>query len=164
LAEIVVADAGPLIAFGRLDKFSLLGAIFDRVIVPQAVYQEIQSRPELPDAVAIRAAARSDSLTVDASTPGRPDLPGEIELGEGEAAAIALAAKLGLGVLMDDLQGRSAAALLNLRVIGTVGVLTLARERGMIPALAPLLQDLRASGYYLSDALIEAALQRVGES
>jgi hypothetical protein len=37
LAEIVVADAGPLIAFGRLDKFSVLGAIFDRVIVPQAV-------------------------------------------------------------------------------------------------------------------------------
>jgi hypothetical protein len=29
LAEIVVADAGPLIAFGRLDKLSLLGAIFE---------------------------------------------------------------------------------------------------------------------------------------
>jgi hypothetical protein len=36
LVEIVVADAGPLIAFGRLDKFSVLGAVFDRVIVPEA--------------------------------------------------------------------------------------------------------------------------------
>jgi predicted nucleic acid-binding protein len=113
LAEIVVADAGPLIAFGRLDKFSLLSAIFDRVIVPQAVYEETQSRPELPDAIVIRGAARSGSLKVDASAPARPDLPGEIELGEGEAAAIALAAKLGYGVLMDDSQGRSAAAMLN---------------------------------------------------
>ena len=91
-------------------------------------------------------------------------MPGENELGEGEVVAIALAAKLGYGVLMDDLQGRSAAAMLKLRVIGTVGVLILARERGLIPALAPLLEGLRASGYYLSDALIQAALQRVGES
>jgi len=85
LAEIVVADAGPLIAFGRLDKLSLLGAIFDRVIVPQAVYEETQSRPDLPDALAIRAAAQSGALNVVAAAPDRADLPGEIELGDGEA-------------------------------------------------------------------------------
>ena len=137
MAEIVVADAGPLIAFGRLDKFSVLSAIFDRVIVPQAVYEETQSRPEIPDASAIRVAAQSGALTLDASAPDRPNLPGEIELGEGEAAAIALAAKLGYGVLMDNLQGRSAASMLKLRVIGSVGVLILAKQRGLAPALAP---------------------------
>jgi predicted nucleic acid-binding protein len=65
---------------------------------------------------------------------------------------------------MDDLQGRSAAYMLKLRVIGSVGVLILAKQRGLIPALAPSLETLRASGYYLSDALIQEALQRVGES
>jgi predicted nucleic acid-binding protein len=63
LAEIVVADAGPLIAFGRLDKFSVLSAIFDRVIVPQAVYEETQSRPATPDASAIRASPLADKRT-----------------------------------------------------------------------------------------------------
>jgi predicted nucleic acid-binding protein len=164
LAEIVVADAGPLIAFGRLDKLSLLGAIFEGVIVPQAVYDETQSRPDLPDAVAIRAAAQAGSLKVDTSLPERADLAGEIELGDGEAAAIALAAKLGCGVLMDDSQGRAAAAALKLKVIGSVGILVLARERGLIPALAPLLEALRASGYYLSEPLIQAALRRTGEA
>lgn len=164
MAEIIVADAGPLIAFGRLDKFSVLSAVFDRVIVPQAVYEETQSRPATADASAIRAAAQSGALTLDATVPDRPDLPGEIELGEGEAAAIALAVRLGYGVLMDDLQGRSAASMLKLRVIGSVGVLILAKQRRLIPALAPLLEALRASGYYLSDALIQEALQRVGES
>ena len=48
MAEIIVADAGPLMAFGRFDKLSLLGAICDRVIVPQAVYEETQSRSDLP--------------------------------------------------------------------------------------------------------------------
>jgi hypothetical protein len=164
LAEIVVADAGPLIAFGRLDKLSLLGAIFQRVIVPQAVYAETQSRSDLPDALAIRAAVQSGSLSVVASAPERADLPVEIELGDGEAAAMALAAKFGYGVLIDDSQGRAVAATLKLKVIGSVGVLVLARERGLIPALAPLLEALRASGYYLSQPLIQAALQRTGES
>jgi predicted nucleic acid-binding protein len=164
LAEIVVADAGPLIAFGRLDKLSLLGAIFERVIVPQAVFAETQSRPDFPDAIAIRTAVQSRTLSIEASASERPDLPSDIELGDGEAAAIALATKLGYGVLIDDLQGRAAAAALKLKVIGSVGVLVLARERGLIPALAPLLEALRASGYYLSESLIQAALQRTGEA
>jgi hypothetical protein len=79
LAEILVTDAGPLIAFGRLDKLSLLGAIFEGVIVPQAVYDETQSRPDLPDAVAIHAAAQAGSVKlVPSATPhaGRArDLP-----------------------------------------------------------------------------------------
>jgi predicted nucleic acid-binding protein len=164
LAEIVVADAGPLIAFGRLDKLALLRAIFDAVIVPEAVYEETQSRPDLPDALAIRAAVQGGSLNVVAPGPDRADLPIDIELGDGEAAAIALAARLGYGVLIDDSQARAAAALLKLRVIGTVGVLVLARERGLIPALAPLLEALRGSGYYLSEPLLRAALQRAGEA
>jgi predicted nucleic acid-binding protein len=49
-------------------------------------------------------------------------------------------------------------------VIGTVGVLVIARERGLIPALAPLLEALRSSGYYLSEKLIQTALERVGEA
>jgi uncharacterized protein len=163
LAEIVVADAGPLIAFGRLDKFSLLAAIFDGVIVPRVVFEETQARSDLPDALAIRSAVQTGALKVVESGTERADVVAEIELGEGEAAAITLAAKLGYGLLIDDLQGRAAAAHLRLRVIGTIGVLVLARERGLIPALGPVLNALRASGYYLSDALIEAAMQHVGE-
>jgi len=34
LAEIVVADAGPLIALGRLRKLELLAGVFEKVIVP----------------------------------------------------------------------------------------------------------------------------------
>jgi hypothetical protein len=71
LAEIVVvADAGPLIASGRLDKFSVPNAIFDRVIVPQAVYEETQLRPATPDASASRPAVQGGTLTLDASARG----------------------------------------------------------------------------------------------
>jgi hypothetical protein len=63
LAEIVAADASLLIAFGRLDKFSVLSAIFDRVIVSQVVYEALRSHPATPDASAMHAAARSGTPT-----------------------------------------------------------------------------------------------------
>jgi len=109
LAEIVVADAGPLIAFG---------------------------------------------LKL---------LPPDVELGEGEAVAIALAAGRGHGVLIDEKLGRAVAEGLSLKVIGTVGVLLIARKRDLIAAVKPLLEDLKASGHRLSEDLVVEALRRAGE-
>jgi len=63
LAEIEEADASLLIAFGRLDKFSVLSAIFDRVIVSQAVYEELRSHPATPDASAMCIAAPTGTPT-----------------------------------------------------------------------------------------------------
>lgn len=42
MAEIVVADAGPLIALGRLHKIELLAQVFEKAIVPRIVYDETQ--------------------------------------------------------------------------------------------------------------------------
>ncbi len=163
MAEIVVADAGPLIALGRLRKIELLARIFAKVIVPRIVFEETQSRPDLQDARAIVAARQSGVFIVDSSSAGSANLPADGELGDGEAAAISLAAALGHGVLIDDKHGRAVAATLNLRTIGTVGVLLIARRRELIPALKPLLEELKASGYYLSADLVQEALRRVGE-
>jgi predicted nucleic acid-binding protein len=163
LAEIVVADAGPLIALGRLRKIELLTQIFAKVIVPRTVFEETQFRSDLPDAQTIFAAQQSGVFIVENSSVGSASLPPDGELGDGEAAAISLAAALGHGVLIDDKHGRAVAATLNLRVIGTVGVLLIARRRELIPALKPLLEELKVSGYYLSAELIQGALRRVGE-
>ncbi len=59
MAEIVVADAGPLIALGRLQKIELLRAVFEKVIVPEIVFEEIQGCPDFLDAIAIREAYQS---------------------------------------------------------------------------------------------------------
>jgi len=92
LAEIVAADAGPLIALGRLRKLELLAGVFEKVIVPSAVLDETQYRADLVDAQAIFAARQSGLLLVDGS-PGDPAiLPSDVNLGVGEAAAICLAA------------------------------------------------------------------------
>ena len=66
-------------------------------------------------------------------------------------------------MLIDEKLGRAVAEELNLRVIGTLGVLVIARMRGLVPALKPLLEELSTSGHHLSPALIQGALRQVGE-
>lgn len=84
-------------------------------------------------------------------------------LDAGERAAVLTARKLNAHVLVDERRGREVARNMGLAVIGTVGVIVLARERALIPAAKPLLRSLRENGYYVSDALLKAALKHCGE-
>ncbi len=84
-------------------------------------------------------------------------------LDDGEAEAIALARERGSKIVLDDRQARLAGAKLGLSVIGTVGILLLAKRNGIIPALKPLIDDLELNGFYLSAELKEEALKLAGE-
>jgi len=163
LAETVVADAGPLIAFAHLELLPLLPELLGRVIVPVSVLQECLYIPTRPDAVTIQAALDEGVLVAQATT----DTPLEglsSSLGAGEQSAISLALSLECAVLMDDRLARRAARHLGLRVIGTGGVLIKARQSGLIPEVGPLLEQLCAKGYRLSSGLIATILQYAGEA
>ncbi len=65
---------------------------------------------------------------------------------------------------MDDRAGRRAARQLDCSVTGVIGVLLRAKERGRIEAVTPLLLELRAAGYWLSDEIIEHAGELADET
>ncbi len=52
---------------------------------------------------------------------------------------------------------RQAADNLNISQIGLVGILLLAKKKGLIENVEPLLQELRANGYWLSDEVLAVA-------
>ena len=158
-AIIVVSDAGPLIALGRLDLIGLLGALFAEVQVPQAVIQECLARPANPDALRIRQALDQGRL-VACPTP----LQTLAGLDAGESAAIVHAKATGAAVLLDERVGRQRALAMGLTVIGTLGVLVRARQRELIGPVGPLIAALRASGQRLSQPVVLRALVAVGEA
>jgi len=84
-------------------------------------------------------------------------------LDEGERQAIALAFERRSLLLMDDLQGRGAARRLGLVVTGIVGVLVQCKAAGYLPAVGPLLRDIRQQGYWLSDELLHTAAKMANE-
>ncbi len=159
-AKVVVGDAGPLISLGRLDLLMLLPQLFAEVQVPQAVLDECLARPDQDDARHIAAAVATGSLLICGSNP----LAEHADLGLGERAAIGRAMALGAGLLADDRAARRLAQQMGLAVIGTLGVLALAKRGGLLIAIAPLIERLRASGQRLGHAAVADALAAAGES
>lgn len=159
IASLVVSDAGPLIALGRLDLLALLPALYTQVRVPQEVMEECLARPAQDDTQRIVAAVRSGWLL-----PCIAKLITAPALDRGERAAIGLALEIGARLLADDRAARTYAQTHGLVVIGTLGVLVQARRRGHVVAIAPLIERLRASGQRLSHAAVADALKMAGES
>lgn len=157
--RVVVSDTGPLICLGRLDLLRLLPALFADVQVPEQVLLECTSRSRSPDAALITAAIGQGWLTPCGPQP-LPDGP----LGRGERAAIARALAIGAGLLADDQAARDHAQSLQLVVFGTLGVLVRGKRAGLVPAVSPLVERLRASGQRFGHAVVQQAVSAAGEA
>jgi len=77
---------------------------------------------------------------------------------------IALSEEIGADVvIMDEASGRQELDRRGIAFLGTVGVLMLAKHRGLITALKSELDQLRARGFHLSERVYKACLAAVGE-
>lgn len=161
MRKIVIADAGPLIAFARLHQLGLLAQVFERVMVTDEVFNECTARSDFPETQVIHEAAKNQLLQRCATPASHFELA--LHVDAGEASAIAVAIELGCGVLMDDKAGRRMAKNFGVATIGTVSVLVLAKHKQLIPAVKPLLDQLTQSGYFLGDDLIAHTLLAAGE-
>ena len=150
---IVVADASPLIAMARIRRLDLLRSVFGHLLVPDAVWREVvEAGEDKAGTIDVTAANWIERRAiVDSSLVNllRHDL------GAGEAEAIVLAREARADfVLMDERLGRSAAHNLGLKVVGLVGVLIEARERGLITDANEIMDQLhRQAGFWISTEL-----------
>ena len=85
----------------------------------------------------------------------------DLDAGEAEAIALAVECQADL-ILLDERLGRQAAQRMGLTVAGTLGVVIAAKDRGILTAVRPLLDALRAdAGFWIGDVLYNAALAAV---
>lgn len=137
--RIVLVDAGPLIALGKLNRLPLLVELYKVVHVPRAVYQEAViagSVQDAPDSANIRLFLEHHKLPVpDVSEPLLQRYDSAPTLGMGERHLLALAQSLPgaeILVLIDDEMAREEARRLGLQVKGTLGVLVEAFRTGLL--------------------------------
>ena len=153
----VVADASVLIALAQIGQLSLLQRLFGEIVIPPAVAHEVSpSLPQIPGWIETRAVQRPLDARVIAA---------RLDPGETEAIALALQAKVER-VILDDLPARRLAMRLGLGlgVIGTAGVLFLAKQRELIPAVRPSLDALKAAGFRLRKDVYDEVLKAAGEN
>lgn len=156
----VVTNAGPLIYLSVLQRFELLKRLFDRVDIPEAVFNEVAVQGVgLPGADETRAAVRSGwlHLTQVQNRIAVDALLNELDLGEVEA--IVLTRELNLQrVLLDDGLARAKAQSMGLRVTGTIGILMLAKQSGIDVDLKHDLDVLIRSNFRLSRDLYDRVI------
>jgi predicted nucleic acid-binding protein len=153
-AALLVVDSGPLIALARLDLLDLPARYFDSVLVTSTVWEEVMRKPRDDEGPRLASAVSGKSIEV---VPGMDNTPASVmrqTIDAGERSAIALGIELNASLLMDDRVARKVAIELGRPVIGTLGLLLRAREDDFVPALRPLIEKLRVSGYYLSADLV----------
>ena len=155
---LVVTDTSPLNYLVWIQQDTLLPILYDRVVIPPAVYEELQ-RPETPSRCA--AVGRPSPRLADHPAPQQP-LSGQqfLRLDDGELEAIPLAQELHADrLLMDERGGRRVARARGLIVIGTIGILETAAIRGLMD-LPSVLAQLQATTFYASQRLYDEVLAR----
>ncbi|MCY4220914.1 MAG: DUF3368 domain-containing protein [Thiotrichales bacterium] len=160
----VVADTGPLIALARVGEIDLLRRLYGRIVVPPAVYTELALDSARPGAKVLAGVFATGWITVEtvADSSVRWELDQLLDPGEAEAIAFAEQREPSF-LLIDDARGRRTARSRGVPVVGVAGVLLVAKSRGEIAAVGPVLKRLSDAGYRLSPRLVAAMLAKAGE-
>ncbi len=154
---IVVADTSPLNYLIRLGHADVLPELYGRVLVPQAVLDEML-HPEAPSDV--RGWASAPPAWFEKRDVQQIDVTLIAELGAGERQAISLALEVAADVLLiDERAGRQAAEARHIEVAGTLAVLLQASLRGYFD-FPQALNQLRQYGFRASKAVEAIMLAR----
>jgi len=134
---MIISDTSCLIILSKINKLSILNEIFKKIVIPKGVYEEYQEK--LPEFIQI-IHVKNEKLIKLASA----------FLDKGEAEVIALALEHDAqGVILDDKKGRKTAVKLGLKVIGTLGIIDLAQQKGIIEDKSLIIEEIKKKGFYI---------------
>ena len=144
--QLVVADAGPLIALAVADVLLLVLLQF-ALRVPQAVLNECLSDSYAPGAGLIRElASRAGFTTISDDSIYKLDSAYMMGLGSGEIAVLSYAHQHRLVALVDERRARRIAQQLGVSVVGSGAVLLALKKSGAVSSIRPALAAWRTHG------------------
>ncbi|WP_201568547.1 DUF3368 domain-containing protein [Imperialibacter sp. 75] len=146
-----------------IQKLDLLRSLFGDVFIPERVFVEIEQLANF--GIDMSAFVNADWIKTksleDLSVYDR--LTETLDRGESEAIALSLTYTNSL-LLIDERKGRAIAESYNIRCIGLVGILILAKEKGFIGAVKPLLDQLiEEANFFISAKVYQSALSAANE-
>jgi len=157
----LICNTSAVQSLHQLGLLDILPALGSSVCVPGAVCTELAAgralRADVPDPATLGwVTVRSPHAT--------PALPHSAALGAGERDVLWLAMEAASSVaVLDDRDARRVARQLGIPVTGTLGLLVDAKQRGLIPAVAPLLDELERHNFHMSPCIRVAILKAAGE-
>lgn len=153
MARIIIADAGPLIAFASIDALGVLQKLFSEINIAESVKCECLVKA---GADSQRITAAIDEGWLVTFTPGDASEPLSPSLGAGESDSIrfALQSPDESLLIVDDRLARRFALKQGINIVGTVRILDLAEQRGLIRSAQQSIAEMTAIGYRVSIELL----------
>lgn len=162
MPEVVISNTSPIFYLHRLRRLGLLQELYQKIIIPKAVVEELETgRRQGEDVPEI-----DNYEWIEIRTIQSPQILGlSTDFGSGEAEVLALALEESDSlVIIDEKLARKIARLRGLRVTGTAGVLLKAKQEGHIQEVKPFLDRLQEIHFHLSDNVRTLILSKAEES
>lgn len=156
----IVSDTTAVTNLFQIGQLRLLYQLYGRVIIPTAVFNELNKLPEqkayLEQADWIETRSLQNSSLLET-------LGAELDEGEAEAIAFAIESNARL-LIIDEAKGRRKAKELDIEFIGILGILIAAKQNRYINHIKPLINDLiTVANFRLHPNLVREVLKRSGE-
>lgn len=151
MQQIIVSDTSCLILLKRINRLDLLQKLFGQITITEIIAGEFGS--ELPDYIRIENPSNSIYQKI---------LESYVDIGEASAIALAMEKKDCL-LIIDDNKGRREAKQLGLTFTGTLGILIIAKGKGLITTISEVIAEIQNTDFRLSSNLISEAKKRCDE-
>jgi predicted nucleic acid-binding protein len=151
MPSAVISDTSCFIILSKINELDLLHKIYEDIFTtPEVAVEYGEALPEWVKIISVKDKYRQQIL--------------EMQLGKGESSAMALSLEIPDSVLiLDDYKARKTAEVLNLKYIGTIGLIIKAKLTGVVPSIKPLLQKIRQTNFRLSVDMEQYAIKEAGE-
>jgi predicted nucleic acid-binding protein len=145
MRKIILSDTSCLILLDKIGRINILKSLFERITITSIIAREFGS--QLPDFIDIEDSIDKNYQKILESF-----------LDPGEASTIALALeKEDCLLIIDDLKGRRHAKKLSINFTGTLGILIIAKEKGIIRSVNEMIEEIKKTDFRISESLIKEA-------
>jgi len=127
--NIVISDTTALIILAKSDLLFLLSNLFQKIYIPQAVYDELLFKDDIVNYRINKFDTISVKPVLDLKTLERIN---RLNIDKGEIEAISLAIELDLMLIIDERKGRKIALNQGLKIVGVLGILIENYKQGFI--------------------------------
>lgn len=158
----VIVNSTPLIVLCNVGKLEILRTLYTEITIPEAVFAEVTKKEDSACQIVKKSL---DWIRIEKILSPSDKKMYQAKLHDGEVEVMILAQE-GIRadlVVLDDNAAKKTAKYLGLTVTGTLGILLKAKKAGIIPALAPVLKEIKKNGFYISEAVEQMVLSEAGE-
>lgn len=159
MSQLIISDTTSLIVLEKQNQLSVLCKLFDEVIIPHAVYEELLIIGLEND----RTIKAFSCLKIESVVYSKRLQDLLMILDQGEAEAIELAVNKKLPLIIDEKKGRKIAKNFGLVVTGLAGILILSTQKKVLSPTQSkmILEKAIHNGYRLSDTLYKQVNDRL---